>query len=94
MERWKARARRWEYRAAQRRLERRRKTAESTPGQSITTRFRLKEAMNRGPRTQTTTRKLPRRLSPIAAAESRCDKTTSNADNGQRETGGPPSTWR
>jgi len=32
MERWKARARRWEYTAAQRRLERRRKTAESTPG--------------------------------------------------------------
>jgi len=32
------------------------------PAQSMTTRFRLKEAMNRGPRTQTTTRKLPRRL--------------------------------
>ena len=32
MERWKARARRWELRAAQRRLERRRKTGESTPG--------------------------------------------------------------
>jgi hypothetical protein len=31
MERWKARARRWEFRAAQRRLERRRKTGESTP---------------------------------------------------------------
>ena len=32
MERWKARARRWEFRAAKRRLERRRKTGESTPG--------------------------------------------------------------
>jgi len=32
MERWKARARRWEYTAAQRGLERRRKTGESTPG--------------------------------------------------------------
>ena len=32
MERWKARARRWELKAAQRRLERRRKTGESTPG--------------------------------------------------------------
>jgi len=32
MERWKARARRWELRAAQRRLERRRKTGESSPG--------------------------------------------------------------
>ena len=32
MERWKARARRWEFRAAQRRLERRRKIGESTPG--------------------------------------------------------------
>jgi hypothetical protein len=32
MERWKARARRWEFRAAQRRLERRRQTRESTPG--------------------------------------------------------------
>jgi|GraSoiStandDraft_4_1057263.scaffolds.fasta_scaffold848997_2 hypothetical protein len=31
MESWKARARRWEFRAAQRRLERRRKTGESTP---------------------------------------------------------------
>jgi hypothetical protein len=31
MERWKVRARRWEFRAAQRRLERRRKTGESTP---------------------------------------------------------------
>ena len=29
MERWKARARRWEYTAAQRRLERRRKTGEN-----------------------------------------------------------------
>ena len=32
MERWKARARRWEFSAAQRRLERRRKTGESPPG--------------------------------------------------------------
>ena len=32
MERWKARACRWEFRAAKRRLERRRKTGESTPG--------------------------------------------------------------
>ena len=32
MERWRARARRWELRAAQRRLERRRKTGESSPG--------------------------------------------------------------
>ena len=32
MEPWKARARRWEHTAAQRRLERRRKTAGGTPG--------------------------------------------------------------
>jgi hypothetical protein len=32
MERWKTRARRWEFKAAQRRLERRRRTGESTPG--------------------------------------------------------------
>jgi hypothetical protein len=32
MERWKARARRWEHTAAQRRLKRRRETAGGTPG--------------------------------------------------------------
>jgi hypothetical protein len=52
MERWKARARRWELRAAQRRLERRRKTGESSPGTiSNDKSLRLSEAVNPRPRT-------------------------------------------
>ena len=66
MERWKARARRWEFRAAQRRLERRRKTGESTPGT-----ISDDEALPLHVRRRADLHRRPRRLETLGVAPNR-----------------------